>query len=132
MGKPCDILEHGEMEKYLQMFSVVTVMMMLSTTPVSSTCCTQRTVSGVGDQLDGIYTYKEDRLDGNLEEPCEGGCVYTKVGVLEDEYCFRQAMLGQGMVVECEESSERVLDLASTPLLIGKASLGMFKIFSMN
>ena len=65
------------------MFSVVTVMMMLSTTPVSSTCCTRRTVSGVGDQLDGIYTYKEDRLDGNLEEPCEVGFVVSSVLVMD-------------------------------------------------
>ena len=116
------------METYHQMFCSVLVMLALYTTLVFCTCCSQKTVSGVGDQLDGIYNYKEDRL-GDVEDACQDGCVYTRANMVEEEYCFRQAMVEEGTVVKCDDSSERILDLASTPLLIGKASSGMFKIF---
>merc|ERR1711874_616437 len=86
--------ELGMFRKYFQ----VLVLVLVSTSLVSSTCCSQRTVSGVG-QLDGVYRYKEDKME-QIEEPCQDGCVYTKEGV-QEEYCFRQTMVEEGMVVEC-------------------------------
>merc|ERR1719206_1674547 len=68
-----------------------------------------------------------------IEEPCMDGCVYTKVGMVEEEeFCFMQAMVEEDMVVDCEVLANRDVGSSSTPFSIGKASLGMFKIFSLN
>ena len=58
--------------------------------------------------------------------------MYTKVGMVEEEFCFMQAMVEEDMVVDCEDLANRDVGSSSTPFLIGKASLGMFKIFSLN
>ena len=54
------------------------------------------------------------------------------MGEEEEEYCFIISLVEEENMVECDGSLERLPNLSSTPFLIGKASTGTFKIFSIN
>ena len=62
----------------------------------------------------------------------QDGCVYTKAGAANEEFCFQSAVLSADTEVTCDPSTERNVPISSTPLLIGKASQKNFKIFSIN
>merc|ERR1712189_54024 len=98
---------------------------------VSSECCSQRVVTGAGSDLDGTYDYKEDKTNP-VEDVCADGCVYTKAGATNEEFCFQSAVLSADTEVTCDPSTERNVPISSTPLLIGKATQKNFKIFSIN
>merc|ERR1712123_495407 len=56
----------------------------------SQSCCPTKIVSGMDvTDLDGTYSFFENRGE-NVDDPCIDGCVYTKTtGPADDEYCFK-------------------------------------------
>merc|ERR1712106_81957 len=56
----------------------------------SQSCCPTKIVSGMDvTDLDGTYSFVENRGE-NVDDPCIDGCVYTKTtGPADDEYCFK-------------------------------------------
>ena len=52
-------------------------------------CCETKTVTGAG-LLDGEYMLN-DNLDTKPDPVCLNGCIYTKNGEPENEYCFKSS-----------------------------------------
>merc|ERR1719234_80001 len=64
-------------------------------------CCQKKTVTGTPD-LDGVYTFKKEFEAGQKDENCEDGCIYTRDGRAEEEYCFKATQQGANIDEECE------------------------------
>merc|ERR1712106_1242861 len=73
---------------------------------VWSECCPTKIVTGMVDNtLDGTYTLDGDR-GGDIEDPCIDGCVYTKPGTPDDEYCFKTEPTDG--IVQCQDTTGAV------------------------
>merc|ERR1711892_1208189 len=73
---------------------------------VWSECCPTKMVTGMVDNtLDGTYTLDGDR-GGDIEDPCIDGCVYTKPGTPDDEYCFKTEPTDG--IVQCQDTTGAV------------------------
>merc|ERR1712226_247561 len=57
------------------------------TTPPEG-CCLKKVVSGTSNDMDGTYNYKKN-FDGEKDENCFDGCIYTREGREGEEYCFK-------------------------------------------
>merc|ERR1711936_501060 len=64
-------------------------------------CCARKVVSGT-DNLDGTYNYVKT-FDGEKDENCYDGCIYTREGRTGEEYCFKWVNSGAANINdECE------------------------------
>merc|ERR1711874_6028 len=76
-------------------------------------CCLKKVVSGTVNNMDGTYLYKKT-FDGEKDENCYDGCIYTREGRPEEEYCFKFVTSGAANINdECEAST------GSTPPMTG-------------
>merc|ERR1712128_83929 len=90
---------------------------------VWSLCCPTKIVTGmVDDTLDGTYTFDGDRVvPPEDEDSCIDGCVYTKPGTPNDEYCFKTEQ-SEG-IVQCRDSTGAVGTTESVTSLLSQKSL---------
>merc|ERR1712038_243525 len=64
------------------------------TSPAGGGCCLKKTVSGVADDLNGVYIFSRTGGDSQ-DQDCFEGCVYKKEGAPEtNEYCFKSVTEG--------------------------------------
>merc|ERR1719333_562630 len=89
------------------------------TSPAGGGCCQKKTVSGVADDLNGVYIFSRTGGDSQ-DQDCFEGCVYKKEGAPEtNEYCFKAVTEGAATIDdECEAPTESTgtapLELEST------------------
>merc|ERR1711892_389075 len=90
---------------------------------VWSLCCPTKIVTGmVDDTLDGTYTFDGDRVvPPEDEDSCIDGCVYTKPGTPDDEYCFKTEQ--SGGIVQCQDTTGAVGTTPSVTSLQSQKSL---------
>merc|ERR1712128_335743 len=90
---------------------------------VWSLCCPTKIVTGmVDDTLDGTYTLDGDRVVPPADEDsCIDGCVYTKPGTPDDEYCFKTEQ-SEG-IVQCQDTTGAVGTTESVTSLLSQKSL---------
>merc|ERR1712241_921750 len=71
------------------------------TTSGGEVCCLRKVVSGTGT-MDGTYNYVKT-FDGEKNENCYDGCIYTREGRTGEEYCFKWVDSGAANINdECE------------------------------
>merc|ERR1712226_1151008 len=71
------------------------------TTSGGEVCCSRKVVSGAGT-MDGTYNYVKT-FDGEKNENCYDGCIYTREGRTGEEYCFKWVDSGAANINdECE------------------------------
>jgi len=70
-------------------------------------------------ELDGTYNFVENRVEP--EDPCIDGCVYTKPGTPDDEYCFKTEQ-SEGNV-KCQDATGPVGTTESVTSLQSQKSL---------
>merc|ERR1712106_855794 len=88
---------------------------------VWSECCPTKIVTGMVDNtLDGTYTLDGDR-GGDIVDPCIDGCVYTKPGTPDDEYCFKTEPTDG--IVQCQDTTGAVGTTESLTSLQSQKSL---------
>ena len=69
--------------------------------PSGEGCCLRKVVSGTGN-MDGTYNYVKT-FDGEKNENCYDGCIYTREGRAGEEYCFKWVDSGAANINdECE------------------------------
>merc|ERR1711892_704344 len=90
---------------------------------VWSECCPTKIVTGmVDDTLDGTYTLDGDRVvPPEDEDSCIDGCVYTKPGTPDDEYCFKTEQ--SDGIVQCQDTTGAVGTTESVTSLLSQKSL---------
>merc|ERR1711892_1657491 len=90
---------------------------------VWSECCPTKIVTGmVDDTLDGTYTLDGDRVvPTEDEDTCIDGCVYTKPGTPDDEYCFKTEQ--SDGIVQCQDTTGAVGTTESVTSLLSQKSL---------
>merc|ERR1739838_365465 len=90
---------------------------------VWSECCPTKIVTGmVDDTLDGTYTLDGDRVvPPEDEDSCIDGCVYTKPGTPDDEYCFKTEQ-SEG-IVQCQDTTGAVGTTESVTSLLSQKTL---------
>merc|ERR1739838_282361 len=90
---------------------------------VWSECCPTKIVTGmVDDTLDGTYTLDGDRVVPPADEDsCIDGCVYTKPGTPDDEYCFKTEPTDG--IVQCQDTTGAVGTTESVTSLLSQKSL---------
>lgn len=81
-------------------------------------CCSNYKVSSDdGNTLAGDYTLKTKQPD-KPEAVCNDGCIYTKVGDQNDEYCFKMETV-VGITTECQSGSTQTSQSTiSTPVQV--------------
>merc|ERR1712106_739137 len=89
----------------------------------SQSCCPTKIVTGmVDDTLDGTYTLDGDRVvPPEDEDSCIDGCVYTKPGTPDDEYCFKTEQ--SDGIVQCQDTTGAVGTTESLTSLQSQKSL---------
>merc|ERR1711915_737410 len=86
-------------------------------------CCPKYKVSSDdSNDLAGDYTFKTNKSD-KPEAVCNDGCIYTKVGDLNNEYCFKIETV-VGVTTECESGSTQTSQSTiSTPVQISSKKI---------
>merc|ERR1712223_401832 len=86
------------------------------TSPAGGGCCQKKTVSGVADDLNGVYIFSRTGGDSQ-DQDCFEGCVYKKEGAPEtNEYCFKSVTEGAATIDdECEAPTESTGTAPSEP-----------------
>merc|ERR1712055_73165 len=72
-------------------------------------CCEHKHVSGLGPASDGDYYLVENR-ENRLPDLCRDGCVYTKDGSGNTEYCFKSSSVN---ATTCEFDNCRINGLCT-------------------
>merc|ERR1711936_456283 len=82
-------------------FSLIEAQTTQSATP-SGECCYKKTVTGTANEMDGTYYFKKNVVD--VKDPnCADGCIYTREGRENEEYCFKAVTSGAADINnECE------------------------------
>jgi len=86
-------------------------------------CCSNYKVSSDdGNVLAGDYTLKTKKPD-KPEAVCNDGCIYTKVGDQNDEYCFKMETV-VGVTTECQSGSTQTSQSTiSTPVQVSSKDI---------
>merc|ERR1711971_1394141 len=72
-----------------------------SSTSGGEGCCARKVVSGTAN-MDGTYNFVKT-FDGEKDEACYDGCIYTREGKPGEEYCFKWVNSGAANINdECE------------------------------
>ena len=83
------------------LFNLITCLQTQSTPDSNQTCCLKKVITAPAQYL-GTYNFIRT-FDGEKDENCYDGCIYSKEGSPNEEYCFK-AVTSDGATIndQCE------------------------------